>query len=100
MNIFITTDNHINNCELPGLHEATRVHSDRVAGHEEPGRVLVAGVRLRVRCRSRAMCASSRLDQLPALLARDPRAQKVRARVHDRAHQPQPLHQHQDLGEY
>lgn len=70
-----------------------------MAGAAQPRRVLVAGLRLRVRRGGRPLRATCQLDQLPELLAGGTTFQEVRPGLHDRPHQPQSLHQHQNLGE-
>lgn len=82
-----------------GIHETEGIHRDGMAPSTHVRRILVSGLRLRVRRGGGAVRTASGLDKFPELLAGGKALEEIRPGVHDRPHQPQSLHQHKNLGE-
>lgn len=66
-----------------GLHEAQGVHRNGMAPPTHMRRVLVPGLRLRVRGGGGVVRATAGLHQLPQLLARGETLEEIRPCLHD-----------------
>lgn len=82
-----------------GLHETKRIYRNGMAPSTYVRWILVFSLRLRMRRGGSTVCATSGIHEFSQFLAGGKTLEEIRARVHDRPHQPQSLHQYKNLGE-